>query len=647
MPTRDFQLLLVDDDPSAIHTMRVLLAEYPNQRFAMSGPAALELAAASPPDLIVLDANLPGMSGLEVCDALQANPRLADIPVIMATGYDVTELEVAALERGASDFVTKPLQPDQFLARVRAQLSVNRTPPELLRGELARHAGNGEPARGDARLLIIDDDASSIHFLRHALSALGSFHFATSGAKALQLAKWVVPDLILLDVHMPKMDGFEVCSALKALPSLSHVPIVFVTRYSDIEHEMRALDLGAADFVSKPYTPAVLRARVRNLLELKRRNDAELHALGERWSQLGDARVAEIVQAASDGIISSDSDGMVVLANEAAGALLGVSLDRMIGRPLAEVTSEIAGPLDPTERGPVQALLHRPDGTSVAVEVSVSQLRKEHLQLTTLVIRDITSRERLEAHARARSAAEASSLTKSRMLAYIAHEMGNPLNGIQGFLQLLRADTLTPLSTTQARWADLALDSTQRLGSLLRDLLDTGRGDGSDFGITVQAVDLSSVVAQAVELVSSQGVEAGVSVRSVRADEKLYVLADPQRTHQCLVNLLSNAIKYNLRGGWVEVAATADSREVHVSVSDNGIGMNTQQIEQLFMPFNRLGRQIGAKIQGMGLGLVIARQLVEAMSGRLLVQSVEGSGSTFTIVLPRWISPDCAQDGRQ
>src|SRR5688572_117775 len=132
MAPQAVQLLLVDDDPSAIQAMGRMLSQYPNQRFATSGEAALRLARAATPDLIVLDVDMPGMSGLDVCEALKADPVLAGVPVIFATSHDPTTLlQVAAFQKGASDFITKPLIAAQLTARVRAHLHAKRLLDDL------------------------------------------------------------------------------------------------------------------------------------------------------------------------------------------------------------------------------------------------------------------------------------------------------------------------------------------------------------------------------------------------------------------------------------------------------------------------------------------------------------------------------------
>ena len=286
MLAREVRLLLVDDDPSAVQAMGLMLAQYPDQRFATSGAVALRIAREAPPDLIVLDLDMPVMTGLDLCEALKADPTLAHVPIILATSHDATALlKVVAWQKGVADFVTKPLVAAHLTARVAAQLHTAR-----LLGNLRSHDSSAEPAPKPAaatpRLLIVDDDTTSIHILRQTLDGMGDLHFAKSGEEALRLARHLCPDLVLLDAHMPGLDGFDVCRSLKAEAAFRHVPIVFVTRYSDPRYEARALDLGAADFIPKPYTAAVLLARVRNLLDLKRRADAELQEVREAQSRL-------------------------------------------------------------------------------------------------------------------------------------------------------------------------------------------------------------------------------------------------------------------------------------------------------------------------------------------------------------------------
>lgn len=609
-----------------------MLSQYPAQQFATSGEEALRLARKAPPDLIVLDLDMPGMSGFDVCKALKADPALAQVPVIFATSHSGTALEIAALETGAADFVTKPLVAAQVTARVRAQLRARSLVEDLTRERVAVGAASLHPEPQTPRVLIVDDDVAAIRILQNTLAKVGDIHFAKNGEEALRLARGLVPHIILLDAHMPGLDGFDVLAALKADPAFEFTPVAFVTRFADPRNEMRALDLGAADFIAKPYTPAVLVARVRNLLDQVRRTDAELHAVREHWRRIGDARVAAIVAGAADAIVSCDSNDQVLLANAAACRMFGLESQRLIGRPARELFGDALSFVE-LPAAPVRIVITRADGATLPAEASLSRLGAGAGQVTTVMLRDLSDRERLDSELRARFEAEAASRTKTLMLSYIAHEMGNPLNGLLGFAQLMENDADHPLGPEQAQRLRHILTSGRHLEVLMRDVLDLGRFETGKLIFDSVAVDAAACVASALTAVAALAGQSGISLKSTPPSAAVRALADAGRLNQCLLNLLTNAIKYNRPGGWVRVDVHGDAEHVTITIQDNGLGMDEAQRRHLFEPFNRLGRQ-RATTPGAGLGLVITRQLVSAMKGRLLFESATGLGSTFSIVLP-------------
>lgn len=630
--SRDARLLLVDDDPSAIQVMGRMLSQYPNQRFATSGEVALRLAREVTPDLILLDADMPGVTGFDVCEALKSDPDLARVPVIFVTSHDTPALKVAAMQKGAADFITKPLVAAQLKTRVQAQLRTDPKADTQVRGRPAAGASHRQPREQTRRFLIIDDDDAAILIVRHTLSDMGEFHFAKTGEDALQVARRVNPHIILLDAHMPGIDGFAVCATLKADPAFEHVPIVFVTRFSDPRNETRALDLGAADFIAKPFTPAVLYARVRNLLDLMRRTDAKLQAVRAHWRRVGDARVADIVGGASDAIVTYDADQKVVLANAAACQVFGVQCERVIGLPVQALLGDGFHAADQCPGKPALITLSRVNGAQFLAEVSASRVGDDSELLTTVILRDVGDRERLEVELRSRIAAESASRTKTLMMSYIAHEIGNPLNCLLGFAQLMADDAGHPLAPEQTKRLQHIVASGQQLEGLMREVLDLGRFEVGKLAIDLQRVDAGACVKDAAAAVSALARQAGVTLSPLPVSPSLCLTADAYRLHQCLLNLLTNAIKYNRSGGWARIEVKGDATEVSIAVCDNGLGMDAMQRQHLFEPFNRLGRQ--QVTAGSGLGLVITRQIVEAMHGQLRVDSEPGQGSCFTITLP-------------
>ena len=283
MSANSARLLLVDDDPLTIRIMGQMLAAYPDQRFATSGEAAIALAKDSPPDLILLDADMPGMTGFDACEILKADASLAHIPIIFVTSHDAPALEVDALRLGAADYVAKPLVAAQLKARVRAQLRVRQIVKDIDRDCQAGGFRTWPVTPEKPDLLIIEDDLSTIQLMRRTLENTGSLHFSASREEALRKAHSHPPTLILLDTHTAQNDGFEIFAALKAEPALEHVPIVYIAPAADIEAEQHALDLGAADVIAKPFKAVVLQARIESIINTVRRIEAEIHATIQYW----------------------------------------------------------------------------------------------------------------------------------------------------------------------------------------------------------------------------------------------------------------------------------------------------------------------------------------------------------------------------
>lgn len=619
------RLLLVDDDPGAIHVMHRMLGRDYELRYALAGADALAIARGWRPDLVLLDAQMPGMSGTEVCRALKADPALAATPVIFVTALGQSGVELMALELGAAGHLSKPLDEARLLAAVQAQLAGTAAQP-------ASAPAAGAADDGDTCILIVDDDVASVQAIHAALGSLQArFFFATDGVMALQMAERHRPDLVLLDIYMPGMDGLDVLRRLKEMPAMADTQVVIVTRYAFPAMEEHALEAGGVDFIAKPYTQAVLRARVRNVLRLRQRADAAVQAEREHWQRISDSRLARVVGAASDAIVTADAQGRVVLVNAAACRLFGVDAAFTIGRPLVQL---LPGALpDDDQRLHRQRLtLQGAGGRRFPAELSFSRLGEGDERLTTVVLRDLSEQERAESAARAQLQAEAALRAKSLMLSYLAHEIGNPVNAIVGLTYLMQTDVTDPLSPGQRQRLQHVADAGAHLRALMQDVLDVERLESGRFDIQPQALDAGRAAQRALDALAADGARADVSLQLDAAPALPAVLADDTRLHQCLLNLLSNAVKYNRAGGHVWLRLRSDGQQLAFEVEDDGPGLSADQMKHLFEPFNRLGRP--SSIAGAGIGLVLTRLLAGAMGGRLAVRAEPGRGCCFTLELP-------------
>ncbi|MDC8773041.1 hybrid sensor histidine kinase/response regulator [Roseateles albus] len=240
---------------------------------------------------------------------------------------------------------------------------------------------------------------------------------------------------------------------------------------------------------------------------------------------------------------------------------------------------------------------------------------------------------------RARLAAEDANRAKTEFLGQMSHELRTPLNAMLGFAQLLATDKEQVLSATQAERVRLITHAGWHLLGLVNDVMDISRIESRRFEVTNVCSDISGVLDEALALTQSLARANKVEL-SEQAPSRFGIgaVVDPRRLLQVLINLLSNACKYNRPGGQVRVDVTHAGAEVFLDVVDDGVGMTAEQLSHLFEPFNRLGNE-GHAIEGSGIGLSLARSLVELMKGRLDIESSPASGTRARLVLPSCAIP--------
>jgi len=254
------------------------------------------------------------------------------------------------------------------------------------------------------------------------------------------------------------------------------------------------------------------------------------------------------------------------------------------------------------------------------------------VDVRTGVMVDITERKLAEALRQERDRAESANLAKTQFLSRVSHELRTPLNAILGFAQLLELGG-NP-NAKQAAWVGQILASGRHLLGLVDDVLDLSSAQTGLLAFDLGPVDLRAVVTEVWAMLEAAQSAARLEFVHTMPDALPPVWADRKRLKQVLSNLLSNAIKYNRPGGCIKVGASVDDVAVQLQVHDTGHGIQPDDLELIFKPFERLGAHRTA-VEGTGLGLALAKQLVDAMGGSIGVDSQLGRGSTFTVRLPR------------
>jgi PAS domain S-box-containing protein len=507
-------------------------------------------------------------------------------------------------------------------------------------------------AEEKVNILLVDDQTSNLLALESILDDMDlNLVRAESGRGALRALLEREFAVILLDVQMPDLDGFETASLIRERDKSRGTPIIFLTALSRSEtHVFRGYELGAVDYIFKPYQPEILRYKVNVFVELFRKTQAITRQAQElaRLSRQNEL----ILNAAVEGVFGVNLDGEATFVNPAAA--------RMIGRNVSDVIGHEVHPLlHPSFPGvttcdirhcSLNVALHgdrvrdeladtffRDDGASFPVEFSASPMHDEDGRTVGSVItfRDVTEKRAAAAAAeneRRYREAESQNRAKDNFLATLSHELRTPMTSILGWVQFLRSGDYSPDELREA--LHMIENSAQLQKRLIDDMLDVSRIILGKFQVELRPTHLSDIVDAAVSNARPDAAERGVRLTSdvVRPPDDV-VEADATRLQQVIGNILSNAIKFTPPGKQVDLRLERVDHKLQISVNDEGEG-----IEPSFLPhvFERLRQaDASAKRSGLGLGLAIARHIIDLHHGDIRAESEGlGKGARFTVTLP-------------
>ncbi len=531
---------------------------------------------------------------------------------------------------------------------------------------------------GEARILVLDDEVAICEICARSLSRYGyEVVTVTSPHRALEMLCQERFDLLLLDVRMPEMDGLEVMRRVRQFSP--DIAIVVMTGYASLEAAIEAVKQGAADFLQKPFQLEPLRLAVsgalaqRDLMRERTRSEALMHLVQVSEQMAASLDVAELIhyalraamtetRAQRGSVMLYEPETEVMRLEGAIGLPQEVPVGYTVpagegvvghvlrcGQPLLVENVQQEARLIGLSL-PRQSQYHNPSFLSVPIRAGsrtlgvlnlsekaggapfqASDLEAAGLLTNQLALALEKARLFEEIQASYRRLQEVDRL-KSEFINIAAHELRTPLSIILGYALMLK-DELQ--GAPQQEQVGAIVESTLQLTRLVDDMTNLRYLEAGQVALTFRSLHLQDLLPAIVERFQKMMRDKGQTLFCEVSEDLPPVRGDREKVELVLSNLLSNANKFTSSGGVIRVSAARQGNDILVTVEDTGIGIPPEEWERIFEPFYQVEDSLRREHSGIGLGLSIARELVQLHGGRIWVESQVGKGSRFFFTLPR------------
>jgi len=523
------------------------------------------------------------------------------------------------------------------------------------------------------KIFVVDDNLTSLNISKNVLKPHYEVYPVPSAAKLFDLLERFIPDLILLDVTMPDMDGYETARYLKSNTNYKEIPIIFVTTKDDEKSELEGLNLGAVDYISKPISAPLLLRRIETHLSIQELNAslratvAKLEttvialATAQEQNELQLTKLNATVKATKIGIwdvavVDNDpvNPGNVFSWSDEFRHMLGYKdkadfpdafdslYDRMHPDDREKAAEAISKHLsDRTGRTPysVEYRLLKKNGEYSYFHVYGETIRDKDGNAIRVAgaIMDVTETKNILLDSeRQRIAADAANKAKSSFLSSMSHEIRTPMNAIIGMASIAES---TDIIERKNYAVGKIKDASDHLLGVINDILDVSKIEAGKFELSPAKFHFSTML-QRVETINSFRIDQKRQILTIDIDEAIpkIIFSDEQRLAQVITNLLSNAVKFTPEKGTININTRLLHEEdgvctIQIGVTDSGIGISAEQQAKLFQSFQQADSSTSRKYGGTGLGLVISKNIVEMMGGKIWIESEPGKGATFAFTI--------------
>ena len=524
--------------------------------------------------------------------------------------------------------------------------------------------------RGNVEILLVDDREDGLIALEALLSEVRDYELvkARSGREALAHLDHHDFAMILLDVQMPELDGFETAELIRAMPRYRNVPILFVTAINNDERYVyRGYEAGAVDYIFKPFDPVILRSKVAIF--------AELHLKGrlvrDQAKQIADMenlrRYNNLAESIPHMVLRANPSGGLEYCNQFWITYTGMSLPGSLdtGWQDAIYPEDLPGTLkvwrramDVRARYECECRIRRADGEYRWHWIKADpELNTDGDVIAWLgTCTDIHDRRTFEERMReAQRTAEAANEAKTQFLANMSHEIRTPLNAIMGFTELL----VDPAVNMEEKMKSVAIvrRNCQQLMKIVDEILDISKVESGELRTEKIETPVLEMLLELRTLMTVQANKKGIQLKfEAPARMPSHVITDSTRLRQVLLNIIGNALKFTPRGSVTlstRLVSNMDGKSfLHFTVKDTGVGIDPDSAEKIFQPFSQADTSTTRLFGGTGLGLALARRLARALGGDVRLQtSAPGTGSTFVATVEvdipehcNWIEADVSRE---
>lgn len=443
---------------------------------------------------------------------------------------------------------------------------------------------NNQIKPDEIEILIVEDSPTQAERLRRLIQSLHyNARVAANGQLALAAIRERKPHLVLSDIVMPEMNGYDLCRAIKSDPTLRDIPVILVTSLNDPKDIIRGIECGADNFIRKPYAEDYLLNRISHMLmnqKLRKNQNVEIGIA----LYLGDQK--HFINAERQQI-----------------------LDLLIST--YEQAVQVNGELQARERQVIE-LNMRLAHHAAELETTNREIALKNLEL-----------------------AEASRM-KSAFIANMSHELRTPLNAIIGFTGALLMKLPGPLTADQDKQLTTIRASARHLLSLINDILDVAKIEAGKVTLSIEPVPCHHLIAEVADTLRPLAQQKGLTLEVAAGEQPVVIDTDRRALTQILINLLNNAIKFTEQGSVrISLAQREEDGGVvtEMSITDSGAGIRQEDQAKLFQAFSQLDSTSTRHVEGAGLGLYLCQNLANAIGGALFFNSDYGQGSTFTLAL--------------